>query len=300
VQTKTEKYHLQFYPNASEFLAVARPVLMATEDTSNLMLGLAEAMVSKASQIRSWIVSTPSGPQFLIFQTPPHNLILSPASDLAPVAFAAKQIAAEFAGLDFLGVVGPVHEVDVFAQAWKQATGQNFQLGYRTRMYRADSAQMPEHSGQSEIPGRMICANSDHLNLVTQWTYQFALEAHPHEAGTIEKMREATTIRLGRSQIFLWEVERQAVAQVLVSGETPAGTRLSAVYTPPELRGKGFATALVAQITQQKISEGKKFCVLFTDLGNATSNSIYQKIGYRAIADSANFVRLSEAAQNLR
>ena len=30
---------------------------------------------------------------------------------------------------------------------------------------------------------------------------------------------------------------------------------------------------------------GRRFCFLFTDLANPTSNSIYQRIGYRPVTD---------------
>ncbi len=57
------------------------------------------------------------------------------------------------------------------------------------------------------------------------------------------------------------------------------------VYTPPELRGKGYATNCVAALSQKLLDDGYKFCSLFTDLSNPTSNDIYSKIGYNPIAD---------------
>jgi predicted GNAT family acetyltransferase len=33
------------------------------------------------------------------------------------------------------------------------------------------------------------------------------------------------------------------------------------------------------------LDSGKKFCFLFTDQANPTSNSIYQKIGYEPVCD---------------
>jgi GNAT superfamily N-acetyltransferase len=59
----------------------------------------------------------------------------------------------------------------------------------------------------------------------------------------------------------------------------------NAVYTPPELRRQGFATAYVARLSKELLDEGFAFCVLFTDLANPTSNSIYARIGYQAVGD---------------
>jgi len=64
------------------------------------------------------------------------------------------------------------------------------------------------------------------------------------------------------------------------------------VYTPRELRGRGFATATVAALSQLLLDQGHQFCCLYTDLANPTSNAIYQRIGYQAVSDSSVY-RLS-------
>jgi predicted GNAT family acetyltransferase len=69
------------------------------------------------------------------------------------------------------------------------------------------------------------------------------------------------------------------------AGPTPNGIRVGPVYTPPHLRGRGYASACVAALSQELLDTGHKFCFLFTDLLNATSNHIYQVIGYQPIVD---------------
>jgi predicted GNAT family acetyltransferase len=61
------------------------------------------------------------------------------------------------------------------------------------------------------------------------------------------------------------------------------------VYTPPEWRGKGYASACVAALSQLCLDSGYQFCMLYTDLANPTSNSIYQKIGYQPIGESREY-----------
>jgi predicted GNAT family acetyltransferase len=51
------------------------------------------------------------------------------------------------------------------------------------------------------------------------------------------------------------------------------------------LRGRGYASALVASLTERLLAGGRRFCFLFTDLSNPTSNKIYQRIGYEPVAD---------------
>jgi predicted GNAT family acetyltransferase len=70
-----------------------------------------------------------------------------------------------------------------------------------------------------------------------------------------------------------------------VSRPTPNGISVSLVYTPPEKRGNGYASACVAALSQRQLDAGKRFCTLFTDLSNSTSNALYQRVGYRPLAE---------------
>ena len=73
------------------------------------------------------------------------------------------------------------------------------------------------------------------------------------------------------------------------TGRTPDGVRIGAVYTPPEYRGRGHATACVAALSQRMLDTGLAFCFLYTDLSNPTSNSIYQRIGYHLVRDVVDY-----------
>ena len=66
---------------------------------------------------------------------------------------------------------------------------------------------------------------------------------------------------------------------------TPHGGGVGYMYTPPELRARGYASALVAELSQPVLDSGLSFFVLYTDLSNPTSNAIYRRIGYNPIAD---------------
>jgi predicted GNAT family acetyltransferase len=71
-----------------------------------------------------------------------------------------------------------------------------------------------------------------------------------------------------------------------VSGPTPNGGSDSA----PGSRNRGYASSLVAAASQAQLDAGRRFCFLFTDLANPTSNHIYQEIGYEPVRD-VNIVR---------
>ena len=64
--------------------------------------------------------------------------------------------------------------------------------------------------------------------------------------------------------------------------------RVGPVYTPPELRGRGYASALVATVSADVRAAGNRG-ILYTDLENPTSNSIYRNIGYRAVSEVLSY-----------
>jgi predicted GNAT family acetyltransferase len=68
-------------------------------------------------------------------------------------------------------------------------------------------------------------------------------------------------------------------------GDTPNSTRLNLVFTKRASRGKGYAAACVAAVSQAVFDSGKRFACLNADLANATSNALYLRLGYRPVCD---------------
>jgi len=47
---------------------------------------------------------------------------------------------------------------------------------------------------------------------------------------------------------------------------------------------------VVATLTRDLLARGNRHCCLYTDLANPTSNSIYQRIGYRPLCDVGEYL----------
>ena len=90
--------------------------------------------------------------------------------------------------------------------------------------------------------------------------------------------------RNGRTA-YLWIDRGRPVSLTGAGGLTPNGIRVGPVYTPREDRGRGYASNLVARVSQELLDSGRTFVFLFTDLSNPTSNKIYQAIGYEPVSD---------------
>ena len=134
------------------------------------------------------------------------------------------------------------------------------------------------------ISGRLRPAREEEADLFAEWSTAFCHDCGmtPH-ASAEEKARARE--RIVRGESYFWEVDGEPVSTATVHAPTPRGIRVSLVYTPPPHRGRGYASACVAALSQRMLDAGRKFCFLFTDLANPTSNKIYRAIGYEKVCE---------------
>jgi len=201
------------------------------------------------------------------------------------------QEAADFvnsSNLDFPGVIGPRPFVDQFVNHLVVATDMNIELKMSQRIYRLDAVNDVELSS-----GYMRLATQDDLDTVMIWNEDFSVceGMKPN----LEHMRNKRIKDIEEKKLFLWIDNEVPVTMSSLSKRTGDGMHVGLVYTPKAFRRKGYATSLVAKVSAHAI-ETYKYCTLYTDLGNPTSNSIYMKIGYNPIVDSAMYLVNNEEA----
>jgi uncharacterized protein len=274
---------VQRYEHADEFLANAGEFLAAREPKHNLILGL-------SSRLRREPLMYGEPAYFAVardddhivgaaMRTPPHNFLLSEIDDEAAIGPILGDARAAFGSLP--GVVGPKERAAQFATAWAEATGATARLELAQRIFSAEHVDPPRPA-----PGRMRDYVPADRELASRWMDAFVAEALPKDAPHPESSEEFVDRREEDPDggLVLWE-DDSAVSMAGYGGLTPHGIRVGPVYTPPELRGRGYASALTAALTQRLLDGGRRFCFLYTDLANPTSNRIYQRIGYRAVGD---------------
>ena len=93
------------------------------------------------------------------------------------------------------------------------------------------------------------------------------------------------------NDLAVWERAGEVVSMAAVNRRVLVGLSrcVELVYTPPALRGEGFASSIVAELSQRELDAGQAWCSLFTDLANPTSNHIYTAIGYEPACDFRHF-----------
>jgi uncharacterized protein len=229
-------------------------------------------------QDASWFsVTGPAGDLVgVAAQAPPYPLAITPMGDAALAALAGVS-AARPPGAT--GASGPVPYVDRFAALWAQRTGGLAQVRRQMRLFRLDAVRRPASAGTGLL--RPAGDLPEHRDLLTAWIRAFVLAIEGEPAREPEQLLDRLVERGG---LWVWCRGREPVSFASATAPAFASTRIGLVYTPQELRGRGYASACVAALSQRSLSAGLT-PVLFTDLANPTSNRIYRQIGYRPVCD---------------
>jgi predicted GNAT family acetyltransferase len=265
-----------------EFLDLAGPLLLADEARNNLPLGICGTILDLPGRYPEkcfWVVLGGHEPVAAALRTPPYNLVLAAPRDDAALEELAAGIDAELPGL-----VGAHPEVDRFAEAWCRPRGLEHEVLRDQGVYSLDRVQPVPAA-----PGSWRDATRDDEALLVDWFVAFATEVLEEDDPGRDEAKHGVSERLGARDggFAIWEDEGRPVSMSGWGGPTPNGIRIGPVYTPPELRGRGYATSLVAEQSQWLLDSGRAFCFLFTDMANPTSNAIYRRIGYAQVAESA-------------
>jgi GNAT superfamily N-acetyltransferase len=269
---------LELHDDLARFSAAVTPWLNEHEAENALLLGLLGVLPASSIMLRA----TDAGRTVFVAFDGGRNLIISRGPDEAIDATAASLSALS---IDLPGVVGPVHAAERFALAWAQARRCEPILAVEQRIY-----QLTEVVPPPPVPGAMRPVAVANEELVTAWAVAFGAEALPlSDRHAADAARDVVIRRTRAGELFAWVVDDQLVAMAGLARPTTRTITVNFVYTPPAHRRRGYATALVAAISAEGLRRGKEACALYTDLANPTSNSIYQKIGYRPVCDSRQY-----------
>jgi GNAT superfamily N-acetyltransferase len=196
-------------------------------------------------------------PAALVTMTGPHPAVIVGFTDPAEVAFAE--------------IVGAMLTLGATADVRRDM-----------RAFELRSVRRPD------IPaGRFRSTTPQDAEIVARWTV--ALGADIDEAITEAEAAQTVARLTAANDLTVWERDAEVVSMAAVVRRTPWSSSIALVYTPPELRGRGFASVTVAELSQRELDAGQAWCSLFTDLANPTSNHIYTEIGYEPACDFRHF-----------
>jgi RimJ/RimL family protein N-acetyltransferase len=263
------------------FLTRAEPLLKSDPFSTNVITTVTTRIASGAvpnNDENLWHTIEGEHGQVIgvAMHTPPHHMFLSrmPRDALTVLAHEIDD-----RGREVSGVNGASESTAAFAKAWEAITGHSSRVDRATRMYRLVDLVWPE-----AVLGGAYRAESTESDMVAEWFAEFHDEAQPD--APVDDWTGMAQRRIESGDVHLWRAQGVPVALAAVSGAPVGVARVGPVYTPPSFRRNGYGSGVSAAATAAALGLGAQHVVLYTDLANPTSNSIYQAIGYRPDHDA--------------
>lgn len=272
---------LTVHDDPAAFLAAAGRFLRAAEAENSIITTPVARMVAAphSDDAGAYLATADDGAGVVAaaFKAGPGEALVTAGPDAA-LAVIAGDMAAR--GIELRGIVGPLASCEAFARRWRERTGRGHRLRFHLRHFALTV--MP---ALPPVSGRMREPDPGERSALADWAAAFVAELDMPDSQ--QRARASFSRRFHGGRIVVWD-DRGTVAMAgYGDGEDTA--RIAPVYTPPPLRRRGYASALVAALSRELLGRGKRALFLTTDVANPTSNSIYQKIGYRAAADHFHF-----------
>ena len=277
------------YPDVRAFLARAEPWLLRAEQRYGLLLGIAYQVLSGTHRYRAplyWATieegstetdavansADDASPVGCAFRTPPHQVGVTalPAAAIEPLVASLRETY-----LNLPGVAGPEPTATAFADAWTARFGGKWWLEQRQRLHSLTRVTFPS----TPAAGALRAALPPDGPVARAWMAGFIRDTRARYLGA-----DAAERLIEQQRLYIW-VDGQPRCMVSAVRDTPNTAGIGAVYTPPQFRGRGYASTAVATLSRQLLDSGRRSCFLYTDVENPVSNAVYARVGFEPIDD---------------
>lgn len=232
----------------------------------------------------NWVMATISdakGIQLTAIMTPPHNITLY-ATDNIIKPEAIHCLIDGLKDREIPGVTTEKNLAEYFAKEYTLRKGVTYSTTMSQRIYELTAV-----NPDIQEVGIVRLLDEKDIHFFPYWAEAFyAAGSYGQTEMSIPQDADPYLYRIASKKIYILEDNGIPVSMAGYTRVMQTAIGVAFVYTPPYERGKGYATSIVAQISQLALDKGFTKCVLYTDLANPISNSIYQKIGYIPICDS--------------
>jgi hypothetical protein len=263
---------VRIYEDPHSFSAVAGEFLRSRPVLHNLILTIVDRRLAESEAGKYWVALRGAEVVGAALQSP----LTYPATvvPMEPEVAIAVVDAIADSGNSLPGVNGDAATAAIFAGRWTERRRSAAVPTQGQRLY-----ELGRLNEIATVEGRLRKADARDRSLAVRWLREFDAEAHVPERD-IESFIDTALLS---QRVWLWDAE--GAASMAISSKPVEGVvRLSGVYTPRENRTCGYAAACVHGLSSLLVDAGYR-CILYTDLGNPTSNSIYRRIGYKAVSE---------------
>ena len=267
---------VRFLEDPADVLALAEGFLASDPVRHNIVLSLLRARVGAPEPGRYWVLLDGREACGVVFQSPLDFVATITPMDARRAAAAVDAVAG--AGVALPGVSGEAAAAAAFAGQWTERTRSGAVPVQGLRIY-----ELAGDPVAAPVPGVLRPAVEDDGPVVAEWFAGFFEDT----GETIGDPTRLAAQRLEAGELWLWD-DGGPVSMTGLAPPEAGVVRVGHVFTPRAERGSGYATALVAATSGAARAQGRR-CILYTDLGNPTSNAIYRAIGYRPVTECLKY-----------
>jgi len=277
---------IDYLLEANDFLSRVAVLLEKDDARYGLVQGIANKLVNDPhayGSVEPWFctVSDKTKVYAAAMRTPPYNVLLvyfsgTPDSLARLLVNSISQFSENIPG-----VLGETEFAESFAKHWCGTQGVVVKGKQSQRIY-----QLAKLNNIALAKGRFRLATEKDTGLVLEWIHSFNDEVFG-SVSSDEPVPDITS-KITQKEIFLWE-DNIPVSMATKGRPTSKGMTVSYVYTPPKFRRHGYAASCVFMACKDILDSGYETCMLYTDLANPISNSIYKKIGFKEVCDSVMY-----------
>ena len=123
--------------------------------------------------------------------------------------------------------------------------------------------------------------------ILTSWRVEYMVETLGSKRSAELEAAARENMQLARGNGLLWVLAHgdELVAMTTFNASARGIVQVGGVYTPPALRGRGYARAAVAGSLQHAQASGAVRSILFTAEHNQAACRCYTSLGYEVIGD---------------
>lgn len=260
---------VQTLSKAQEFLA-SQPVL------HNMVLTILHARAASGEPGRYWTAIDGKNVLGLVLQSPlAFPATLTPMEHSVVIAMVDAITETE---VSLPGVNGDAATAASFAGHWTEKRKSAATPFQGNRLYELLDLGEPPY-----VTNKLRQTTNADRSLMIQWACAFQEEIGEDTSDTEIRVDHG----LAAGQLWVWD-DHEPVSMAVSRDAVEGVVRLAGVYTPPDKRKHGYAAACVHALSKHHRDAGHR-CVLYTDLANPTSNSTYQRMGYKAVAETLRY-----------
>lgn len=299
------------YDDATLFFLDTKSILETQDIHNSLMIGSIKRWMQHPERYgKPYMASVFRGSEFVIAatRTPPNGIILSYSKEIDDVilqlivvdvfsVYGVELDPAIFTTISpkrgLTSVVSLKPLALRFAELWCAQTGQRFEKHMHMTIYKLTAVSWPASRNTLGFRGRLRLARDSDRPVVRLWLERFHIDCGLRDATDFDRLAETV---IEDQKLHLWEVDAEVpdvvptvVAMAARARPTEKGITINMVYTPPEHRGKGYSSITMATLSSMLLTEGYEYVSLFADVNNLISNRVYQKVGFVAAGEHADY-----------